>query len=276
MMDFSSWIGRTETCEDNLDAGHAGRVALSLDEDAPAGEPAHLPPLWHWAFFVHGEPYARLGRDGHPQQDAFLPPALERNRMWAGGRIRFHAPLAVGRPARRESRIADIVEKTGRTGRLQFMTVRHDYFQGGGLCIAEEQDIVYREPSPPILSGTQPAPPAQWSETVAPDAVRLFRYSAVTFNGHRIHYDDRYVREVEGYPGLVVHGPLIATLMVRAFIRAHPGFALRSLSYRGLRPLISPRPFQVAGCLQDGQTARLWAEQDGTLAHQAEIGFSAA
>lgn len=273
-MDFSSWIGRTETCEDNLDPGHAQRVALSLDESLDPQ--AVLPLMWHWAFFIHGEPYARLGRDGHPQQDAFLPPAGDRSRMWAGGRIQFHAPLALGRPARRASRIVDIVEKTGRSGRLQFMTVEHLYTQDDALCIAEEQDIVYREPAPPVLQGTQPAPQAQWTHAVAPDPVRLFRYSAVTFNGHRIHYDDRYVREVEGYPGLVVHGPLIATLMVRAFTRAHPELSVQSLSYRGLRPLIAPRTFQVAGCLQDGDVARLWAEQDGTLAHQGEIGFTRA
>jgi len=273
-MDFSSWVGRTEICDDNLDPGHAQRVALSLDE--PLDPQGPLPLLWHWAFFVHGEPYARLGRDGHPQQDAFLPPVGSRNRMWAGGRIRFHAPLAVGRPAQRVSRIAEIVDKTGRTGRLQFMTVVHEYTQGGVLCIAEEQDIVYREPAPPVLQGVKPAPDAQWTQTVNPDPVRLFRYSAVTFNGHRIHYDDRYAREVEGYPGLVVHGPLIATLMARAFTRAHPDLAVQSLSYRGLRPLIAPRAFQVGGCLQDGNTARLWAEQDGTLAHQGEITFARA
>ncbi len=272
MMDFSSWIGRAETCDDTLDPIHAQRVALSLDD--PLDSRRDLPLLWHWAFFVHGEPYASLGRDGHPQKDAFLPPVGSRNRMWAGGRLQFHAPLVVGRPARRISRIANIVEKTGRTGLLQFMTVEHRYTQDGTLCIAEEQDIVYREPAPPVLQGTKPAPEAQWTQAVTPDSTRLFRYSAVTFNGHRIHYDDRYVREVEGYPGLVVHGPMIATLMVQAFTRAHPDLAVRSLAYRGLRPLISPRAFQVGGRLQDGQAAQLWAEQDGMLAHQADITFA--
>lgn len=271
-MDFSSWIGRTEVCDDNLDPGHAQRVAWSLDE--PWGRPEALPLLWHWAFFIHGEPYARLGRDGHPQQDAFLPPAGDRSRMWAGGRVRFHEPLAVGRPAQRVSRIADIVEKTGRSGLLQFMTVVHEYTQGGILRITEEQDIVYRDPASPVLQGTKPAPVAMWSRAVMPDPVLLFRYSAVTFNGHRIHYDDRYVREVEGYPGLVVHGPLIATMMVRAFTQAQPDLTVQSLSYRGLRPLIAPHAFQVGGCLQDGGTAQLWAEQDGMLAHQGEIRFT--
>ncbi|MER1939271.1 itaconyl-CoA hydratase [Castellaniella sp. FW104-16D08] len=274
MTDFSSWVGRRETCHDNLDPGHVQRVALSLEE--PVVPDASLPPLWHWAFFVQGEPYAKLGRDGHPQEDAFLPPAGQRNRMWAGGRIQFMAPLRVGVPAERVSEITKIVEKTGRSGRLQFMTVLHRYIQDNILCISEEQDIVYREPSTPVLQGTTPVPEAQWHEDITPDPVRLFRYSAVTFNGHRIHYDDRYVREVEGYPGLVVHGPLIATLMVGAFVRAHPECRVQSLSYRGLRPLIAPRAFQIGGCVTQAGTAQLWAAQAGTLAHQAEIQFTAA
>ena len=157
----AAWIGRAETCVDALDPGHVRRVALSLDDD-PGQSREHLPLLWHWAFFVEGQPYARLGADGHPRRGGFLPPADDRNRMWAGGRLEFHLPLRVGRPGERRSRIAAVTEKTGRTGRLLFVTVEHHYFQDGALCIAEEQDIVYREPSPPILAGTRPAPAFQW------------------------------------------------------------------------------------------------------------------
>jgi itaconyl-CoA hydratase/mesaconyl-C4 CoA hydratase len=199
--------------------------------------------------------------------------------------VQWHAPLVVGEHAERRSTVAHVQEKTGRTGSLLFVTVHHEYWQGGTRAITEEQEIVYRQPTPPKLSGTEPAPAAQWRETIEPTQVRLFRYSAVTFNGHRIHYDQPYVTGTEGYPGLVVHGPLIATRMVAAFERAHPGARLVRLSYRGLRPLIAPAPFQVAGRIiadaNDGASdnvlfrAELWAEQDGTLAHQAQLEFMA-
>ena len=142
--------------------------------------------------------------------------------MWAGGRVEFVRPLRVGVPAERLSTVADVKEKAGRTGALLFVTVRHEYRQDGEAAILEEQDIVYRQPTPPKLSGSELAPEAQWRDPVEPTSVLLFRYSAVTFNGHRIHYDHPYVTTVEGYPGLVVHGPLIATEMVAAFVRAHP------------------------------------------------------
>lgn len=272
--DFSAWLGRTESTDDNLDVGHVRKVALAIGETAPAAGEA-LPALWQWAFFIEGVPYAEIGDDGHPRRGGFLPPIEGRNRMWAGGRVHFHQPLRVGTPAQRKSVIAAVKEKEGRTGKLLFVTVTHQYVQDGVVCIDEEQDIVYREPSPPKLTGSIEAPEAQWSESVTPDAVMLFRYSAVTYNGHRIHYDYPYVTEVEGYPGLVVHGPLLATRMCSAFQKAHPEKRLQTLSYRGLRPLISPQPFQAAGRLENDEKAMLWVEQNGTLAHQAELTFKA-
>lgn len=269
---LDDWIGHEQSCTDNMDAGHASRVALALDRPAPdAG--AELPPLWHWAFFIMSGRYAELGSDGHLHRGGFLPPADNRNRMWAGGRVEFLHPLKVGQPATRTSTIKNVVEKRGRTGRLLFATVRHTYDQAGAACIIEEQDIVYREPSPPKLTGTEQAPTAQWSQTIRPTSIMLFRYSAVTFNGHRIHYDFPYARDVEGYPGLVVHGPLIATLMVEAFVQEHPGKTVQKLTYRGLRPLIAPEPFKVAGTIESAGTARIWAEQAGTLAHWGEIQY---
>jgi itaconyl-CoA hydratase/mesaconyl-C4 CoA hydratase len=273
-LDLTAWIGRQETLHDNLDIGHAQKVALTLDAPAPgAGDP--LPLLWQWGFFNGGVPYAEIGDDGHPKRGGFLPPADNRNRMWAGGRVQFIQPLRAGVAAQKQSTILNVVEKQGRTGKLLFVTVKHDYTQEGALCISEEQDIVYREPSPPKLQGTTPAPQAQWSETIEPTEVMLFRYSAVTFNGHRIHYDYPYVTQKEGYPGLVVHGPMLATLMCRAFVSANPDKQPVSLSYRGLRPLIAPKPFMAAGCVQEEGKAALWIEQDGTLAHQAELVFKA-
>jgi len=273
--DPSAWVGRSERTTDDLSPTLARRIALTLDEPAPGrGQP--LPPLWHWAFFIEPAPMDALGADGHPARGGFLPPAENRNRMWAGGRVEFLQPLRVGVDAERLSTVAAVKEKTGRTGSLLFVTVRHEYRQEGELAISEEQDIVYREPSPPKLAGSEPAPAGQWSEAVSPSSVLLFRYSAVTFNGHRIHYDHPYVCDTEGYPGLVVHGPMIATLMLRAFRRANPQAVPAHFAYRGLRPLVAPTPFSVAGQMQEEPgAARLWAEQDGTLAHQAEVRFKA-
>jgi len=269
-----AWIGRSETVADTLDAVLAGRIAATLGDSPPArGEP--LPPLWQWAFFIEPAGMSGLGLDGHPARGGFLPPAADRNRMWAGGRICFVQPLRVGVLAERRSVVLDVKEKTGRTGALLFVTVRHEYHQEGTLAISEEQDIVYRQPAPPKLVGSEPPPgAADWRETVHPTATLLFRYSAVTFNGHRIHYDHPYTTQEEGYPGLVVHGPLIATFMLNAFRRAHPCAKLESMSYRGLRPLIAPASFETAGRVVEQGMAELWAEQDGTLAHQAQLRFS--
>lgn len=281
--DLQSWIGRAESCEDSVDAGHIEKMAMSLGTAVPESGDA-LPLLWHWGLFIKPVPYDGVGHDGHPARGGFLPPADNRNRMWAGGRVQFLNPLLVGIPAVRKSTILAVNEKQGRTGKLLFVTVHHEILQDHVLCITEEQDIVYREPSPPKLEGSLPAPQPEWSETVTPSTLMLFRYSAVTFNGHRIHYDQDYATREEGYPGLVVHGPMIATLMCRAFTRSHPDNTVTSLSYRGLRPLIAPTPFAVAGRLSaaaqdDVETrdeqglAELWAEQNGMLAHQAEIRF---
>lgn len=271
--DPSAWIGSSERQADALDAGHAARVAATLGGPAPGNGDA-LPPLWQWAFFIKPVGLDGLGTDGHPARGGFLPPAQDRNRMWAGGRVEFRRPLRVGEPAERVSTVAQVQEKTGRTGSLLFVTVRHEYLQAGEAAIVEEQDIVYRQPAPPKLSGTEPAPEAQWRETVEPTPVLLLRYSAVTFNGHRIHYDHPYVTQTEGYPGLVVHGPMIATRMLAAFLNARPAARPVHFSYRGLRPLIAPAPFEVAGRIEVPGHARLWAQQDGTLAHQAEVRFA--
>jgi len=271
-IDLNAWLGKSQVFHDRMDPGHASRIATTLSEVVP-GQGDTLPALWHWAYFLESIPLDMLGMDGHPARGAFLPPADNRNRMWAGGRVEFLAPLRVGIDAEKTSTVSAIQEKKGRTGSLLFVTVRHEVTQDGKLAISEEQDIVYREPSPPKLVGTEPAPAAQWKDRVDPSAVMLFRYSAVTFNGHRIHYDHPYVTQTEGYPGLVVHGPLIATLMCKAFRRAHPKATLRHLSYRGLRPLIAPTPFEVAGMVTGQGQASLWAEQDATLAHQAELRF---
>jgi itaconyl-CoA hydratase/mesaconyl-C4 CoA hydratase len=272
--DLSAWLGKQQTVVDRMDPGHAARIAVTLGDPIPEVG-MRLSPLWHWAFFLETVPIAQTGLDGHPARGSFLPPADNRNRMWAGGRVSFDGALEVGVEARKTSTVTAIQEKKGRTGSLLFVTVKHDIEQNGKLVVSEEQDIVYREPSPPKLQGTEPAPSSQWRESVDPSPVLLFRYSAVTFNSHRIHYDDPYVTQTEGYPGLVIHGPLIATMMCRAFAHAHPKASLKHLAYRGLRPLIAPKAFSVAGAVVAPGEAKLWAEQDSTLAHQAELRFEA-
>jgi len=270
--DFSAWIGRTEEAHDVLSRNLIQRIAATFGEATPAdGEP--LPPLWQWCFFQDPVPESQLGGDGHPARGGFLPPAANRNRMWAGGRVEFIAPLKVGGQAQRLSTLLNVEEKHGRTGSLLFVTVRHDYSQDGQLCVREEQDIVYREPNPPKLNSGAAPEPGDWSEIIVPTPTLLFRYSAVTFNGHRIHYDYPYVTETEGYPGLVVHGPMIATFSLRSFVRANPDKHVRHFAYRGVRPLNVPTPFHVGGRIVDTDKAQLWAGNEDGVAQSAEVQF---
>jgi len=263
-----TWIGRSETVHDCISHNLVKRIAATLGEPAPApGDP--LPELWHWAFFQDAVEHSGLGGDGHPARGGFLPPADNRNRMWAGGRLEFLHPLRVDAQVSRRSTILNVQEKHGRTGALLFVTVQHEYVQDDQQALIDEQDIVYREPPPPKLGGTEPMPQGDWHLHVQPTPTLLFRYSAVTFNGHRIHYDWPYVTETEGYPGLVVHGPLIATLNVQAFVRANPQLTVRRFSFRGVRPLICPDAFDVGGRLIGEGKAQVWA---GNQAGQAQVG----
>ncbi len=196
-----------------------------------------MPPLWHWIYFLEGAPREELGRDGHPARGGFLPPVPLPNRMWAGGRVAFDSPVPLGAPMRRRSRILSVEAKHGRSGPLVFVTVRHEVFAEGRRRIAEEHDIVYREPpahGTPPPAGEVP-PPGEQRRTIEPDSTLLFRYSALTFNGHRIHYDLDYCRTVEGYPNLVIHGPLVATLLA-AFAEEAGGRPLRRFEYRAVKP----------------------------------------
>jgi len=263
-----AWIGRSETSQDHISHNLVKRIAATLSEPTPSPGDA-LPLLWHWAFFQEPAEEAGLGADGHPARGGFLPPADNRNRMWAGSRLEFLGPLRVDANVSRCSTILDVKEKHGSTGALLFVTVRHEYVQDGQRVLVEEQDIVYREPTPPKLGGTEAMPEGEWQEAIQPSPTLLFRYSAVTFNGHRIHYDWPYVTETEGYPGLVVHGPLIATLNLRAFMRANPLAKVHRFSFRGVRPLICPDAFTVAGRLLNEGKAHVWA---GNAAGQAQVG----
>lgn len=278
---LQQWVGKTEVLHETVRPEVAAALAATLDwPDAPReGDP--LPPLWHWTNFNAVVPWSQLGPDGHPQRGRFLPPVPLPRRMWAGGRFVFHAPVPIGAALARTSTIASVSAKEGASGRLVFVTVRHDITRDGQPAITEEHDIVYRGLPVP---GSAPPPPkaapaqARWSRTIHPDPVLLFRYSALTFNGHRIHYDRSYVTAVEGYPGLIVHGPLIATLLLDLVRRALPAASIARFSFRALAPLFDTEAFTVCGePAADGGTIALWAQNSrGELAMQAEAVLHAA
>ncbi len=272
------WIGRTETRTDLVCASPVAALAATLDrEDAEPLPGSDLPPLWHWLFFTPQARASEIGADGHAKRGGFLPPVPLPRRMWAGGRLQFNHPLQVGDEVTRLSRIADVNVKRGRSGALVFVTVRHEVNNARGLALSEEHDIVYRDH--PVPGAPQPEPPAApavaaFSRAIVPDPVLLFRYSALTFNGHRIHYDRPYVTAVEGYPGLIVHGPLIATLLLDLLRRERPEARVRRFVFKAMRPVFDIHPFSVCGQPEAGAHGEprvsLWArDHEGFLAMQA-------
>jgi 3-methylfumaryl-CoA hydratase len=267
---LDDWLDKTETVEDQITAFPLAALAATLQRPDPAGV---VPPLWHWMYFLPVTPFGEVGPDGHAKRGGFLPPVPLPRRMWAGGRLAFHAPLRAGEHATRTSTITHIEDKTGRSGRLVFVTVQHRYAVDGQVRIEEEHDIVYRDAPEPGGQPPRPLPaPAdeRWSRAVDPDPVLLFRYSALTFNSHRIHYDHPYVTQVEGYPGLVVHGPLIATLLADLLYREHPDARLRAFAFRAMRPTFGGQSFTVCGKPGDGGEVALWArDHEGFLTMQA-------
>ncbi|MBI3936317.1 MAG: MaoC family dehydratase N-terminal domain-containing protein [Betaproteobacteria bacterium] len=276
---LKEWIGRRETDVDYVTIPAVHRLAATLDRDDPmpkAGDP--LPIGWHSILFPRVVRHSQLGADGHPKRGDFLPPVPLPRRMFAGKRIAIHAELKVGDEVRRESDIKEVAVKRGRTGEMVFVTVKTDILSPRGLAVTEEQDIVYRGAADPKAPppAPQPAPSrAVWSRAVTPDPVMLFRYSALTFNGHRIHYDYRYVSEVEGYPDLIMNGGL-TTLLVFELARAHAASPLKHLSSRNVRPMFVNRPFTVCGePAAEGRTAKLWVlDHEGALALNAEAEFA--
>lgn len=254
-------------------------AGLSATLDYPAPRAAHgevLPPLWHWLYFLPATAASGIATDGHARRGGFLPPVPLPRRMWAGSDITFAEPLRVGDVIERVSTIEDVAHKRGRSGELVFVNLLHEIFRDGRLALAERQRLVYREAEP---VGSSPAPEqaapelAQWSRSVLPDPVLLFRYSALTFNSHRIHYDRDYATRQEGYAGLVVQGPLTATLLADLLQREMPGQQLQSFTFRGVRPLLDGQAFELQG-RADGDTARLWAlDGSGALVMTASATF---
>ena len=272
--ELREWIGRGETRSDQVTAEPVAAMSATLDRDDAQPLPgSELPPLWHWMYFTPLARQSEIGVDGHAKRGGFLPPVPLPRRMFAGGRLVFDHALKVGDDIERTSRVMDVSGKHGRSGNLVFVTVRHEIAGACGVAISEEHDIVYRENPHP--DDRLPEPRAartdeSFSRHIAPDPVLLFRYSALTFNGHRIHYDRTYVTEVEGYPGLIVHGPLIATLLVDLLRRNMPTDVVSKFSFRAIRPLFDIHHFDVCGRQDEEKCVALWArDHEGCLAMEA-------
>lgn len=278
-VNYRDWIGRQEVAEDVISAGPVWGLQDALDLDlAPPKDGTPVIPGAHLCYFWPHAPMREIGADGHPERGSFMPPITLPRRMYAGARITFQRDLKVGVKATRTRTITEVTEKTGRTGTLVFVSLREDFADKDGLCIRQENDIVFRALAQPGEAAPKPAaPPAKpvWRRTVTPDPVMLFKYSAVTFNGHRIHYDRPYTMGVEGYPGLVVHGPLTAALLMD-LCRREKKEPLATFNFRAQAPLFDTAPFTVNGAPKEGgKSWAIWAETpEGGVAMLAEATFA--
>lgn len=266
---LGNWIGKRETSTTTITAFPMAAMAATLDKSDISGKlGAALPPLWHWLYFLDTPSQTNLAVDGHARRGDFLPPVSLPRRMWAGSRVDFFQPLLVGDTVQRESTIKNVVRKQGRSGELVFVTVEHvvtklsDSTSAQLPVLTEQHDIVYREPPNP---DSAPSPSSKASElaahsrTVHPNAVLLFRYSALTFNSHRIHFDREFARNDEGYPGLVVHGPLLATLMVDLLLVSYPQRQLCHFEFKAVQPVFDLHPFDVCcGTPDSDGNVSLW------------------
>lgn len=277
-MHLQQWVGKQESIEETIAPEPLHRMRATLDMEAVAINTGDaVPALWHWAYFLTPVRASELGRDGHPALGSFMPPVPLPRRMWAGGRFTFGKPVRVGETAQKVSTIRDVKIKEGRTGKLCFVEVEHTILVKDELRFSEIHNIVYRDVKQPGEDDVLPpqAPDnAQWTKEVIPSSTQLFRYSALTFNGHRIHYDLEFCRQVEGYPGLVFHGPLTATLLLQLAERENPGRKVAGYDFRAFSPLYDNAPFSLNGRLRDG-SAEMWASNvDGGLAMKSSVKFA--
>ena len=278
---LDAWIGASQICDDPLAAFPAQALAALLGHAAVA--PPTLPLPWHWLYAIMPPDAGATGIDGHPARGGFLPPVALPRRMWAGSDIVLTRTLMLGKPARRTSTISAINHKHGRSGALVFVIVDHVWTQGRESCLTERQTIVYRDAAAPGSSDpeTPPAAPSDIAPptlraTLSPDPIMLFRYSALTYNSHRIHYDLPYAMAEEGYPGLVVHGPLLATLLLNAAVPLMDGRALARFSFRAERPAFAGMPVQLHANAQ-GDRIMLWSTDDqGRVGVRAQLDLSLA
>ncbi len=271
--DISAWAGRQEQTVDVLDPVRSNALLAALGEDRTLVQGDALPLLHHWLYFWNVRPPAGLGDDGHPAKGGFLPPVPLPRRMWAGGRLKFLQPLRIGERATKTSTILKVEAKSGKSGNLVFVTVLHELAGDSGAAVQEEQDLVYREEAAPGSIPAQArdaaAPTAPWHRAIQADTVLLFRYSALTMNGHRIHYDRAYAMDREAYPALVVHGPLQATLLASLAVK-NLDRPIAGFDFRGLSPAFDGAPLHVCGGVTD-DGATLWTEQGGTRAMSATV-----
>ena len=295
---LQEWIGREEQADDEVALACARRVAALLDRSAQEiRRGTAIPGHWYVMLFAPTAPQSALGPDGHPAKGQFLPPVPLPRRMFAGRRTWFHLPLNIGEAVTRVSRIQAITPKQGRSGEMCFVTVRHEISSPAGLALVEEQDIVYRGEQPAgapakeakaAASGSAegkaaastPAAaaeePAEWTRSFEPNATTLFRYSAITFNGHRIHYDLPYTREVEGYPNLVVNGGL-TTLMLWDLVAEKTGRAIKSSASKNLKALFVGQPVLLNARMSGPDQISVWAQNSaGERAIEASIELGAA
>ncbi len=271
-INVKAWEGRSQTDEGGISAGMAAQIHATLGAPrtpAPAAG-QNLPPLWHWCAFPPTAPMDELGADGHPALGQFLPPSDLRRRMWAGGSLNFYAPLRVGERLQRRSVLRSVKEKQGKTGPMMFVQVDHQVYGERGLAVEERQDIVYLQiPNSYAPPAKQPLPVDPVLHRVVPmSETLLFRYSAITFNAHRIHYDQAYARDVEHYPGLVVHGPLQATLLMQAAC-AHKGRCPVQFDFRGVHPVFHGDALDIMACEDEDGNLALCTGQAGHQGMQA-------
>ncbi len=286
---LEDWVGRKQTVIDTISPVQVRQMAATLNDAARMQQPdiAPLPAGWHWLYFNPLEVQPLLGEDGHPQRGSFLPPVALPRRMWAGGRLTWHRPFQLGSSVNKASEIIKVTRKAGRTGEMVFVTVAHRYTDTQGLLLTEEHDIVYRGvPSDSEKTALQTLAAqiqarehsferqGEHTQAINADAVMLYRYSAATFNGHRIHYDVDYCRQVEGYPGLVVHGPLIATLLL-GFIENQiaPSVFIQSFDFRAMRPTFDLSGFHLhASKTDEAKVWRLWSTNNtGHIGIEASV-----
>lgn len=270
---YQNWIGRTQVLIDTVTPWPAQALAGALGQEPDDFVVrTELPPLWLWIYFSAITRAAETGPDGHPARGGFLPPVNLPRRMWAGSRVSFAGPVRIGEELTKVSTIAKVQAKTGRSGEMVFVTVRHAWSRGGAELMLEEQDIVYTEfPEAYVPVEPLPAEPQHWREAAAIDPVLLFRFSALTYNAHRIHYDRAYAGEVEKYPDLVVHGPLQAILMMEAARAREPGRRPASFTFRGVRPLFVSDEAMVCGRTVLGKLELSVVKADGGATMQAGL-----
>ena len=279
---LKTWEGRSESLTVTASEEQSIGLHALFDLEPTGGKGSPLLPLSHWMYLLPRVPQRLLGADGHPRTGSFMPPVPLPRRMWAGSRLEWQQELKVGQVLRRDATIQSVSHRSGRTGELIFVTLQHQIFADGELALVEDQDIVYRdEAGAASAKGPEAAPSGTpetgtWNREITPDPVFLFRYSALTFNAHRVHYDREYAAGVEGYPGLVVHGPLTATLLADMARREMPGRRLERFSFRAMRPAFDQRPLTLCGTPLPGDSSvRLWArDHEGFVVMQAEAHYA--